>query len=114
MSVAPEHFNRMLDRAALVFRILGTLVLLPCIVYVVVFAAYNTVAAVVALVVAVVGGMLVFHLLTSFRRCIACGTMICNFRVHGEQAVGKKFVCARCGGIVHAKEGFMWLRDFSG
>ena len=68
-----------------------------------------------ALVAAViVGGALVYHLLTSVVRCPSCEATVVNLAIADSDVKRKLFHCSRCGANASLTEGFYWQQDVSG
>ena len=68
----------------------------------------------VAFGAALIGSMLLYHLLTSVRRCAQCAAWVFNFGIGPSDQRGKRFNCPQCGGQMSSREGFVWQRDFGG
>lgn len=102
------------DRVALAFRIVGAIVGLAAIVLAFATSSWNNVWMLILLAVVVVGGALIYHLLTSMVRCPSCRSRVSNFRIGTVEAKQKNFLCRRCGAEAWLAEGFYWQRDING
>jgi hypothetical protein len=106
--------NMALDKASAVLRVVSVVGLLPYAFWVLISGHWRDRSHLLALGAALAFGMLLYHLLTSVRRCHNCGLLMTNFGIGSAAERGKRFTCPRCGEHVVSPEGFVWFREFTG
>lgn len=108
------NFNGWLDRASIALRITSVLILLPYAFWLLIADKWRVSEHLLLFGVGLIGSMLLYHLLTSVRRCEHCGNLVVNLGIGPADTRGKRFKCLHCGGETASNEGFVWQRQVSG
>ena len=101
------------DRLAFAYRIAGAISGLSLVFWSLASSSWERPAVLVLLLLVIVGGALLYHLLTSIARCPRCRALTTNFAI-GRKDPRKLFHCAQCESVVYLTEGFFWQSDSSG
>jgi len=102
------------DHVAIAFRVVGAGAGLAAIAVAFATSSWNNVRMLVFLAVVIIGGAVIYHLLTSMARCPSCANWLFNFRIGKVEARQKNFSCRRCGAQAWLAEGFFWQADIDG
>ena len=101
------------DRLVFAYRIAGAISGLFLVFWSLASSSWKRPEVQVSLFLVIVGGALLYHLLTSLVRCARCRAFTTNFAI-GRKGPRKLFHCVRCGSVVYLTEGFFWQSDSSG
>lgn len=102
------------DRLAFAYRLRGASFGLAFVVWALASSSRKRGWIIALLLAVVVGGAVVYHLLTSIAQCPSCNSRIVDLGIGRAEARRKLFRCDRCGTTAYLTEGFVWQREFSG
>ncbi len=102
------------DQVAFAVRLIGTVVGLSLVAWAFATSSWRRGMTLALLFAVVVGGAVVYHLLTSLARCPACRARTVNLTIGRASEKGKLFRCRRCGAVAYLREGFSWQRETTG
>jgi DNA-directed RNA polymerase subunit RPC12/RpoP len=102
------------DRLALALRITSAVIGFSVIAGAAATSSWNNRWVLALLAIIVLGGAVVYYLLTSVVRCPSCRHRVLNLGIGPVDAKRKLFSCRRCGAKAWLREGFYWQGEING